>query len=423
MKFLLISYNDSDGVGQVVLNLNKSLNKKGHKSEMIVLSKTNSNSNYLFKIPRSSIKRIFYYVLEFLKKRYVDLFSFGNTTINYKSIKKYIDRSEVIIIYSLHKFLDFKILSKIMEQNKIVYFRPLDMELATGGCHVNYLYETGVECEKYLSGCNYCPKLNYFNFFNISNSIFKKKKSFMEKYKPKIILENKFTKNFYQKSPITKYATNDFIYLNTRESRKTYIEKKDARKLFNFENKDKILLFGTYNLNAPHKGGRLIEEILKLFVNFSKKNGKAFKNEKFKMVTFGRQQGIQINVPDIEWVHLKEINNDKKLNALYRSADVFLSPSTGCNGPATIRESIVNDLPVVAFDHGEASEIISNNVNGYLVPNFDKHIFAESIFNLLFNKNFQDRNNLQKSLKLRYSSETEANKIITQSIQDINLKK
>ncbi len=423
MKFLLISYNDSDGVGQVVLNLNKSLNKKGHKSEMIVLNKTDSNNNYLFKIPRSSIKKIFYYVLEFLKKRYVDLFSFGNTTINYKSIKKYIDRSEVIIIYSLHKFLDFKILSKIMEQNKIVYFRPLDMELATGGCHVNYLYETGVECEKYLSGCNNCPKLNYFNFFNISNSIFKKKKSFMEKYKPKIILENKFTKNFYQKSPITKCATNDFIYLNTRESRKTYIEKTEARKLFNFENKDKILLFGTYNLNAPHKGGRLIEEILKLFVNFSKKNGKAFKNEKIKIVTFGRQQGIQINVPDIEWVHLKEIYNDKKLNALYRSADVFLSPSTGCNGPATIRESIVNDLPVVAFDHGEASEIISNNVNGYLVPNFDKHIFAESIFNILFNKNFQDKNNLQKSLKLRYSSETEANKIITQSIQDINLKK
>ena len=423
MKFLLISYNDSDGVGQVVLNLNKSLNKKGHKSEMIVLSKTNSNNNYLFEIPRSSIKRIFYHILEFLKKRYLDLFSFGNTTINYKSIKKYIDRSEVIIIYSLHKFLDFQILSKIMEQNKIVYFRPLDMELATGGCHVNYLYETGAECEKYLSGCNKCPKLNYLNFFNISNSIFKKKKSFMEKYKPKIILENKFTKNFYQKSPITKYATNSFIYLNTRDSRKTYIEKAEARKLFNFENKDKILLFGTYNLNAPHKGGRLIEEILKLFVNLSKKNGKFLNNEKIKIVTFGRQQGIQINVPDIKWVHLQEIHNDKKLNALYRSADIFLSPSTGCNGPATIRESIVNDLPVIAFDHGEASEIISNNVNGYLVPNFDKHIFAESIFNLLFNKNFQDKNNLQQSLKLRYSSETETNKIIAQSFKDIKLKK
>lgn len=423
MKFLLISYNDSDGVGQVVLNLNKSLNKKGHKSEMIVLSKTSYNNDSISEIPRSLIKRIFFYILEFLKKRYTDLFSFENTTINYNSIKKYIDRSEVIIIYSLHKFLDLQMLSKIMEKNKIVFLRPLDMELATGGCHVNYLFETEEECKKYLSGCNNCPKLNFLNFFNISNSIFKKKKSFMKKYKPKILLENEFTRNFYQNSPITKYALNSFVYLNTRESRKEKIDKTEARKLFNFENNERILLFGTYNLNAPHKGGRLIEEILKLFVNFSKKNNKNFKNEKMKMVTFGRRQGIQINVPEIDWVHLKEINNDKKLNALYRSADIFLSPSTGCNGPATIRESIVNDLPVIAFDHGEASEIISNNVNGYLVPNFDKQIFAESIFSVLFNKNFQDKNNLQKSLKLRYSAETEANMIIKHSNKDINFEK
>ena len=45
------------------------------------------------------------------------------------------------------------------------------------------------------------------------------------------------------------------------------------------------------------------------------------------------------------------------------------------------------------------------------------------ILNLLFNKNFQDKNNLQQSLKLRYSSETETNKIIDQSFKDIKLKK
>ena len=40
-----------------------------------------------------------------------------------------------------------------------------------------------------------------------------------------------------------------------------------------------------------------------------------------------------------------EIKSDKELNALYRSADVFLSPSTGCNAPSTIRESTVNNIP------------------------------------------------------------------------------
>ena len=419
MKFLLVSYNDSDGVGQVVLNLNKELNKKGYESKMLVLNKTNNDRN-LYKIPRSFPKRIFFYLLEFLKKRYEDLFSFGNSTISYKSIKDYIDKSDIIIIYTLHKFLNLKMLSKIMEQKKEVYLRPLDMELATGGCHVNFLFHNGQECQKYLSGCNFCPKLNKLNFFNISNLIYEKKKVFMEKYKPKIILENKFTRNFYQKSPITKYAKNDFIYLNTRESRKLKINKTDARKEFNFKNNEKILLFGTYNLNAPHKGGRLLEEILKLFVNYSLKQDKNFfNNEKLKLITFGRQQGVKINVPNIEWVHLKEIFDDKKLNALYRSADVFLSPSTGCNGPATIRESIVNDLPVVAFNYGEASETIINKINGYLAPNFNKQIFAELIYKVLRGKQLNDEKNLQHSLKLRYSTESEANTIINHSIKDI----
>ena len=40
MKFLLIANNDSDGVGQVVINLSKNLNLLGHKSTTIVLNKT-----------------------------------------------------------------------------------------------------------------------------------------------------------------------------------------------------------------------------------------------------------------------------------------------------------------------------------------------------------------------------------------------
>ena len=138
-----------------------------------------------------------------------------------------------------------------------------------------------------------------------------------------------------------------------------------------------------------------------------------------KLITFGRQQGVKINVPNIEWIHLKEIFDDKKLNALYRSADVFLSPSTGCNGPATIRESIVNDLPVVAFNYGEASETIINKINGYLAPNFNKQIFAELIYKVLRGKQLNDEKNLQHSLKLRYSTESEANTIINHSIKDI----
>ena len=88
MKFLLVAYNDSDGVGQTAVNLNSTLNNLGYKSKLILLNKT-VNSKDIFKIRRSFTKRVFFYFFEFFKKRYSDLFSFGNSTVNFKDLEKY----------------------------------------------------------------------------------------------------------------------------------------------------------------------------------------------------------------------------------------------------------------------------------------------------------------------------------------------
>jgi glycosyltransferase involved in cell wall biosynthesis len=419
MKFLLVTYNDSDGVGQTVVNLNTTLNNLGHQSKIILLSQS-VNSKNIFKIKRSFLKRFFYYFLEFLKTRNSDLFSFGNSTVDYRLIENYVNDSEIIIFYTLHKFLSLDMLPKLLSKKKIFYFRPLDMELATGGCHVNFLYENGEECKKYLNGCNKCPKLNNLNFFNLSNKIFKKKRDIINKFKPTILLENKFTKNFYDRSLITKNAKNEVIYLPVREKRKNFIEKAEARKIFQLDNNEKILLFGTYNLDAPHKGGRILGEILNLFVDYcNEKDENPLNKNKVKLVTFGRKQSLNIKVPNIKWHHINVIKGDKKLNAIYRAADVFLSPSTGCNAPSTVREATVNNLPIIAFDNGEASEAIINNDNGFLISKYDKKNFAIAIYKILFNKKFQNDKKWNTFLKLRYSSKTEAEMIINKAFSDL----
>ena len=418
MRFLLVAYNDFDGVGQTAVNLNSTLNNLGYNSKLILLDKT-VNSKDIFKIRRSFIKRVFFYFFEFLKKRYTDLFSFGNSTINFEDIEKYANEADIIIVYTLHKILNLNMLAKLYNKKKIVYLRPLDMELATGGCHVNFLYESGVECKKYVTGCGKCPKLNKLNYFDLSKKIFKDKKKFMDKYKPTILLENKFTKKFYDNSPISKNGKNEVVYLTVRESRKQLIKKKEARDMFRLESDEKILLFGTYNFDAPHKGGRILGEILNLFVNYcNQKNIDLLKKNRVKLVTFGRKQRFKLKVSQISWLHLNEIKNDKELNALYRSADVFLSPSTGCNAPSTIRESTVNNTPTIAFDNGEASEAIVNKVNGFLIPKFDKKKFAEAIFDTIFDKNLNNDKEWSNFLKLRYSSKTEAEMIINKALSD-----
>ena len=422
MNFLLVTYNDIDGVGQTVVGLNSSLKKLGHKSKTILLHKSKKSNDNVIRIKRSFFLRIFFFVLEFFKKNSRVLFSFGNSTINFSSIKNHIDDADVIIIYTLHKFLSFKMLSKIFDTNKIVYLRPLDMELAAGGCHVNFL-DNGEECNKFLTGCNQCPQLNSLNIFNISNKIFTKKKEIIEKYKPKILLENNFTKKIYDNSPITKNAKNEAIYLTVNKERANLINKQEGREILKIKDEDKVILFGTFNLDAPHKGGRILEDILKRLISilYNKKNYKKDLN-KIKLITFGRKHSFKINIPEIEWIHLKEIFDNKKLNLLYRSADVYVSPSTGCNGPSTIREAIVNDLPVVAFNKGEAEESVIDGVNGYLVPCFDKDSFANSIYKVFFLNELFDKENKQEMLKVRYNPLTEAKNIIQMASEDLKKK-
>tara|TARA_Y100000768_G_C23781194_1_gene588080 strand:- start:245 stop:823 length:579 start_codon:yes stop_codon:yes gene_type:complete len=189
--------------------------------------------------------------------------------------------------------------------------------------------------------------------------------------------------------------------------------------MFQLEEDEKVLLFGTYNFDAPHKGGRILNEILNLFVDYcNRKNSNILKKNKVKLVTFGRKQSFKLEVSQISWLHLNEIKSDIELNALYRSADVFLSPSTGCNAPSTIRESAVNNIPTIAFDNGEASEAIVNKVNGFLIPKFDKKKFAEAIFNTIFDQKLNDDKDWNSFLKLRYSSKTEAEMFINKALSD-----
>jgi hypothetical protein len=186
MKFLIIAYSDNDGVGQHAISLNNNLNEKGHESNILLLHKFTKNKNIIL-IKRSKFRRLYYFFLEFFKKDFKKMFSFGNSTINFKQIEDHLNKADVVIIYTLHKVLSFEMLEKIFSCKKIVYLRPLDMELATGGCHVNVL-QNGDECKKFELNCNNCPQLNFLNLFDLSNIIFNKKKKIIEKFKPKIFL-------------------------------------------------------------------------------------------------------------------------------------------------------------------------------------------------------------------------------------------
>ncbi len=284
MKFVLIANNDSDGIGQPVIKLFRNLRKEGHQAKVLTLHKTINDSN-IVKIKRSFLSRFFLFLLNFLKKDFKELFWFNISSINFDDIKKYLKEADIIIIYTFHKFISSKILEKISEQKKIVYLRPLDMEIISGGCHFNQ------SCEQFKDNCYHCPKLNLDKFFGIANKNLLVKKRIIRKFKPKVIVQNYFVEGLIKKSNIFKNFKPVKIAVGVSKDRSKFFSKTNARKQLGIDLKEKIILFTTYNLSSYNKGGHLLKKSLEIL------------EEKFlqrqslncRLITLGNKNGFEIN--------------------------------------------------------------------------------------------------------------------------------
>ena len=388
MKFLILINNDSDGVGQTAINLSKNLKKLNHQVKVNLLHAKTKDQNIKI-IKRSFFLRVLGFLFNLMKikkiqsfkKNFLELFWFGNTTIKFQSIKNDIEESDVIIIFTFYKLISKKIFREIMKYKKVILLRPLDIELATGGCHFNG------KCENFIETCDRCPKLNFLNLFNITKKNLMAKKEILDKYKPKVLVQNSYVKKIFQRSSIFKKAEMHIARLDVRKERKNFYEKDNAREILSLNKKDNIILFGAFDLSAYHKGGHLLIEALKILEAEYLKSEKIKEiNTDIRIVTIGKKNNFDIKSDIIKWTHLDLINSDKKLNLLYRAADVLVCPSLQDFAPHIVSEAVENKLPVISFDLGVAQDDVKHGENGFLVPCYDTSGFAKYLYDILYDE-------------------------------------
>ena len=403
MNFFLLANNDTDGIGQTLINLSSNLKKKNHNVKIGILH-SKSKNNEVKLIKRKLTLRIISFLLNFLKikklitfkNNFNELFWFNNSTIDYSSIKKDLEESDVIIIFTFHKIISTKIFEQIMKSGKIIFLRPLDLELATGGCHFND------DCHKFEENCNKCPKLNFLNFFNITKRNIEEKRRIVNTYNPKILVQNTFVEKIFLKSSVFKNSEKKIVRLDTRLERKNFYGKEKARNFFKFNKDENLILFGAFDLSSHLKGGHLLLKALKLLdLEIEKQNKDNQQLNTIRLLTIGRKNNFNLNLQNIEWTHLGRIYSDKELNLLYRAVDLLVCPSLRCFAPHIVSEAVENNLPVVSFDVGVAQDDIINGKNGFLVPCYDVSIFSKKIFEILFDENFKhNMNKFNKKIEL-----------------------
>lgn len=105
-----------------------------------------------------------------------------------------------------------------------------------------------------------------------------------------------------------------------------------------------------------------------------------FADSTFHFVTGDRQETIGKN---IRFYHSMKPNSDE-LKSLYELADVFVLPTHADLAPTNaLCEAMAMELPVMVTDVGGLSDIVSDGVNGYLLPNEDNDELAFKLKSLL----------------------------------------
>ena len=411
MKFSFIANNDFDGVGQTALNLSKNLISNGQECELLVLHKKYKNKNTII-LKRSFLKRLLLFILNFLKKNFNELFGFGYSTIDFDFLKKKLINTDIIVIFTFYKVISNEQLKKIFNLGKIVYLRPLDIEMASGGCHFNNF------CTKYKNNCNDCPKINFSNFIKLPEINLKKKKEIINKFKPKILVQNNYVKTILNQSRIFKELNKEILYIGTNSLRLNNISKEKAKNYLRIDNDEKVILFATFNLNSYVKGGHLLKESIKILDSDKEVNKK-----KIRFVTLGNKNGFKINTKNIKWTHLNVTKSNRMLNYIFRASDVLACPSLFCFGPHIVEEALMNKLPVVAYDLGSAQEFVINNKTGYLIKKYDVREFANGIKKIIANDHFDFDKKIFNNIKNKCSSQTETTKLIKLAYADLARKR
>ena len=73
---------------------------------------------------------------------------------------------------------------------------------------------------------------------------FESKKKILNKYKPKILVQNSYTKSVLNQSAILKDLKKDILYLGTSSERSKFISKELAREYLKINKKSKLLDYG-----------------------------------------------------------------------------------------------------------------------------------------------------------------------------------
>ncbi len=379
LKILMLGYNDNRMAGHMYLTFEKQ--PDCYEKRLVVFNTLYHDHERSFfdleqkpglreKIRRSMFRKVQRYRRRFHAGEDVKVDQgrqeycfFGNdfVPITAEAILKKCDGfvPDVISIHWVAGFVTSDTVRRLHELTgaRIVFFF-VDEAHMTGGCHYP------VDCKGYLEDCLNCPALQKGK--KLAAVQLQRKK---ENYKnlPITVMATPYDCRLAQQSPLFKDAS--YIQLVNMPQLPAY-SRTEARAKFRIPEGDFVVLMGANYLYETRKGVKYSAEAIRMF---------AAAHENVCVLLPGNNAaGNELDFGNAKVVYTGFLSMDD-LCAAYCAADCFLSTTIADSGPMMVNFSIIEGIPVVAFDLGIAQDLVLHKRTGYIAQYKDSKDVANGL--------------------------------------------
>jgi glycosyltransferase involved in cell wall biosynthesis len=391
MKVLIISGPNSARAGIVAFDLNRNLNRSGHDCRLLTLYDRNAYDNVILMHNPVSWFLTSYYIRD--RNRFKRTFLNGDglrtnpryyfhdlredeTRFSTKALRKKIPFTpDVIVALFTYGFINTKNMHELSAWFKApVLWYLMDMGPMTGGCHYAW------DCDGYKNSCGHCPGLysREYDDFSHRNLLFKQ--SYLQRTPLIAIAATEWLDRQVHASALFRDKPVHKILLSCNPDIFKPAEKAAARAGLNLPQDQKIIFFGSVNLDEERKGMAYLVEALGILRQ--RLGDVTSPNSVHCLIAGHKDEGLLREMP-LPFTHVGTLGNDRELASAYQAADLFVCPSIEDSGPSMINQAIMSGTPVVSFEMGVAPDLVHTGITGYRARLKDSLDLAEGMFRLL----------------------------------------
>lgn len=174
--------------------------------------------------------------------------------------------------------------------------------------------------------------------------------------------------------------------------------KEEARRHLGLNVKSKYVFWGTTQPGTERKGKGLFDKCLDHL--WSQLNNS--EREEVVILNVGPNAGKFGKLSNFKTLHCGYQRSRKDMSDRYKASDISVCTTIADAGPMMISESMCNETPVIAFDRSISIDLCENGETGYLIPDLDVELMADSIKKILFEDNLEEMSKKSRKKYLTY---------------------